>query len=105
MGSISKFFFKAAEGERVETVVRLTQDPRGVIAGRVVHADGTPADSVCVLLYDTMGKQNFADYVLCDSMFTDADGAFALGPVTGGTLYAVYLYHRGVRTRQLELTI
>ena len=103
MGILSKFFIKASDGEQVETVVRLAPDSRGIITGRVINDDGKPASDVCVLLYDTMGKQCFDSYMLVDSMFTDEDGAFVLGPVTSGTLYAVYVYSHGVRTRQLEL--
>ncbi|MBS7315698.1 MAG: hypothetical protein KIG74_04765 [Clostridiaceae bacterium] len=103
MGVLSKFFLKASDGEHVETVVRLAPDSRGILTGRVLNDDGKPAADVCVLLYDTMGKQGFDSYVLIDSMFTDAEGAFILGPVTSGSLYAVYVYSRGVRTRQLEL--
>ncbi len=103
MGALSKFYIKASDGERVETVVRLSPDDRGIITGRVLADDGKPTADVCVLLYDTMGKQDAADYVLTDAMYTDGDGVFVLGPVTGGSLYAVYVYNRGVRTRQLEL--
>lgn len=103
MGMLSKFFLKASDGERVETVVRLSPDTRGMITGRVLDDDGKPVADVCVLLYDTMGKQGFDSYMLVDSMFTDGDGAFVLGPITSGSLYAVYVYSHGVRTRQLEL--
>ena len=103
MGVLSKFFLKASDGERAETVVHLTPDNRSIITGRVLDSDGKPAGDACVLLYDTMGKQEFESYALIDSMFTDSDGAFVLGPVSGGTLYAVYVYHHGIRTRQLEL--
>ena len=103
MGALSRFFLKASAGERIETVVRLSPDSRGVVTGRVLDAGGRPKADVCVLLYDTMGKQDRAEYELLDAMYTDGDGAFVLGPVSGGTLYAVYVYSRGVQTRQLEL--
>ena len=103
MGVLSRFFLKAADGERVETVVRLSPDSRGVLTGRVLDDGGHPRADVCVLLYDTMGKQDRADYLLLDAMYTDGDGTFVLGPVSGGTLYAVYVYSQGLQTRQLEL--
>lgn len=103
MGMLSKFYLKASDGERVETVVRLSPDSRGVVTGRVLDDDGRPRADVCVLLYDTMGKQDRGDYALLDAMYTDADGVFVLGPLTGGTLYAVYVYGPGLQTRQLEL--
>lgn len=105
MGVFSKYFIKASDGECIETIIRITPDSRGIITGRVLDENNKPARDACILLYDTMGKQDFDSYSLVDSVFSDSDGTFILGPVTGGTLYAVYVYYKGVRTRQLELKI
>jgi len=103
VGVLQRFYIRAGGAEQVETVIRLSSDGRGIITGRVVSESGDAQESVCVLLYDTMGKQEFSGYRLIDSVFTDENGVFVLGPIEEGCLYAVYIYKSGVKVRQLEV--
>ena len=103
MGVLQRFYLKATGAGQVETLIRLTSDGRGILTGRVISENSEPQEAVCVLLYDTLGKQEFAQYQLIDSVFTDENGTFILGPIQEGCLYAVYVYQSGVKVRQLEL--
>ena len=105
MGTLTKFYIKSARGETVETLVRTGSDLRGAAAGRIVDSAGTARKDVLVLLYDTLGKSNFSEYKLIDAVFSDADGFFAFGPLSEGTLYAVCVYDGGVKKRELRLEL
>ena len=105
MGTLTRFYIKSAHGETVETLVRTGSEARGAAAGRVVDSAGKPRKDVLILLFDTLGKSDFSEYKLIDAAFSDADGFFAFGPLTDGTLYAVCVYDAGVKLREMKIDL
>jgi len=103
MGAYTKFYIKPAEGEQIETVVRLGTDRRSMLRGSVLDEGGKPIADACVAVFNTAGKESLRDYIPVDITYTDPDGGFLAGPLSPDTLYAVYVYKNGIKIRQLEL--
>lgn len=58
--------------------------PAESISGKIVHPDGTPANSVKVLTYSKAGKTDMSEYGSFADAKTDGSGSFQVNVVKGG---------------------
>ncbi len=100
MSARSAFYLRPGENERVETLVTLRPDTRSALYGIVCDPDGVPVRDALILVYETGVDDGKGPIRQC---FTDGDGAFAIGPLTAGTLYLVKVYQNDVMVRALEV--
>lgn len=98
MSSAAKFYFKPAEGEHVETTVKVEAEKAAAICGTVRDTAGTVVSGALVLLFIS-GK----DKKLIDRQFTDDEGQFSFGPIQGNVLYMIKVYKNSVKIRELEI--
>ena len=102
MSTYSKFFFRPARGEQVETTISPAQDDAAAICGRIVDSRGDPVENALVLLFRAGGQQSDPPE-LTGRFITDSDGHFLFGPLDGGTLYLIKVFKNNVKLRQLEI--
>lgn len=98
MSSVAKFYFKPAEGEHIETTVKLTQEKAAAVCGTVVDRAGALVDGALVLLFRSGQEKK-----LIDRQFTDEEGQFSFGPIEGNVLYLIKVYKNSVKIRELEI--
>ncbi len=98
MSSITKFYFKPAEGEHIETTVRIEQEKAAAICGTVIDRSGTSVEGALILLF-----RSDQDKKLIDRQFTDGEGQFSFGPIEGNVLYLIKAYKNSVKIRELEI--
>ncbi len=98
MSSVAKFYFKPAEGEHIETTVKIEQEKAAAICGTVKDKGGTPVEGALVLLF-----KSGQDKRLIDRQFTDDEGQFSFGPIEGNMLYLIKVYKNSVKIRELEI--
>ena len=98
MSSSAKFYFKPAEGEYIETTVRLEPEKTAAICGTVRDKNGQPQAGALVLLFRS-GQGNG----LIDRHVTDEDGQFSFGRLDPDVLYLIKIYKNNVKIRELEI--
>lgn len=98
MSSGAKFYFKPAEGEHIETTVRLEPEKAAAICGTVRDKNGLPAEGALVLLFRS-GQEK----TLLDRQITDEEGQFSFGPIEANVLYLIKAYKNSVKIRELEI--
>lgn len=98
MSSVAKFYFKPAEGEHIETTVKIEQEKAAAICGTVKDRGGTAVEGVLVLLFKSGQEKR-----LIDRQFTDDEGQFSFGPIEGNVLYLIKAYKNSVKIRELEI--
>lgn len=98
MSSVAKFYFKPAEGEHIETTVKIEQEKAAAICGTVKDRGDTPVEGALVLLFKSEQKKK-----LLDRQFTDDEGQFSFGPIEGNVLYLIKVYKNSVKIRELEI--
>lgn len=99
MGTYSKFYFRPAKGEQINTVISPENDDSACICGRVTDSRALPVQDALVLLFSTEGDAPR----LLGSFCTDSDGHFIFGPLRGDTLYLVKIYKNSMKLRELEV--
>jgi protocatechuate 3,4-dioxygenase beta subunit len=87
LSSVARFYFKPAEGEHIETTVKIEQEKSAAICGTVRDRDGTSVEGALVLLF-----KSGQDKKLIDRQFTDEEGQFSFGPIEGNILYLIKVY-------------
>ena len=99
MSIFSKFYFRPDHGERVQATLTVSGEPRAAICGTVIDRDGSIVrDAVAVLyLCDAAEPQPIAG--LC----TDDDGQFVFGPLEGGKLYMIKIFHNDLQIREMQI--
>jgi protocatechuate 3,4-dioxygenase beta subunit len=98
LSSVARFYFKPAEGEHIETTVKIEQEKSAAICGTVRDRDGTSVEGALVLLF-----KSGQDKKLIDRQFTDEEGQFSFGPIEGNILYLIKVYKNSVKIRELEI--
>ncbi|NLA87446.1 MAG: hypothetical protein GX847_09265 [Clostridiales bacterium] len=98
MSSVAKFYFKPAEGEHIETTVKIEQERAAAICGTVKDRCETPVEGALVLLFKSGQEKK-----LIDRQFTDDEGQFYFGPIEGNVLYLIKVYKNSVKIRELEI--
>lgn len=98
MSSSAKFYFKPAEGEYIETNVRLVPEKTAAICGTVRDKSDKPQQGALVLLFKS-GQEN----VLLGRHITDEDGQFSFGPLEPDVLYLIKVYKNSIKIRELEI--
>lgn len=98
LSSVAKFYFKPAEGEHIETTVKIEQEKAAAICGSVRDKGDTPVDGALVLLF-----RSEQDKKLIDRQFTDNEGQFYFGPIEGNVLYLIKVYKNSIKIRELEI--
>lgn len=98
MSSTAKFYFKPAEGEHIETTVKIDQEKAAAVCGTVVDKAGAAVEGALVLLF-----RSGQDKKLIDRQFTDDEGQFSFGPIEGNVLYLIKVYKNSVKVRELEI--
>ena len=98
MSSVAKFYFKPAEGEHIETTVKIEQEKAAAVCGTVRDRGGAVVENALVLLF-----RSGQDKKLLDRQFTDEDGQFSFGPIEGNILYLIKVYKNSVKLRELEI--
>lgn len=98
MSSVAKFYFKPAEGEHIETTVKIEQEKAAAICGIVKDRGGTAVEGALVLLFKSGQEKR-----LVDRQFTDDEGQFSFGPIEGNVLYLIKVYKNSVKIRELEI--
>jgi protocatechuate 3,4-dioxygenase beta subunit len=98
LSSVARFYFKPAEGEHIETTVKIEQEKAAAICGTVRDRDGTSVEGALVLLF-----KSGQDKKLIDRQFTDEEGQFSFGPIEGNILYLIKVYKNSVKIRELEI--
>lgn len=94
----AEFFFKPGQGELIHTTVKLSEDGRCAVLGRVLSNDGKPVKEALAMLFNDPDSQ-----IPSAQTFTDERGAFLFGPLESGRLHLIKIYKDGVRIRKLEL--
>ena len=98
MSSVSKFYFKPAEGEHIETTVKIEPEKAAAVCGTVRDKSGAAVENALVLLF-----RSGQDKKLLDRQFTDEEGQFCFGPIEGNILYLIKVYKNSVKLRELEI--
>lgn len=98
LSSVAKFYFKPAEGEHIETTVKIEQEKAAAICGTVRDKSGTPVEGALVLLFRSGQEKK-----LIDRQFADDEGQFSFGPIEGNVLYLIKVYKNSVKIRELEI--
>ena len=101
MNQSANFFLKPGAHERIETVVRLAPDERPALLGTIVDNGQRPVEAALVTIYRSGGAAG--DDQPVGSLYTDALGRFAFGPLEPDRLYQVQVFKSGGRVRCLEL--
>ena len=101
MSAFAKFYFRPAPGEKIHTVAAAREDPDCGVFGHVTDGE-KPLPGAFVLLFEADGP---AAGQLVSAATTDADGAFAFGPLEAGRLYLVKVCRDGVKLRELEISV
>lgn len=101
MNLYESFFVKPAANERVETTVHIHPDRRPALLGTVLDAAGKPVEAALIAVYRSGGAD--APDTPVGSLYTDALGQFAFGPLEPDRLYQVRVFKCGEHTRNLEL--
>jgi protocatechuate 3,4-dioxygenase beta subunit len=100
LSSVAKFYFKPAEGEHVETTVKIEPEKAAAVCGTVRDKGGAAVEGALVLLFRP-GQDK--DKKLVDRQFTDEEGQFSFGPIEGNALYLIKVYKNSVKIRELEI--
>lgn len=98
MSSVTKFYFKPAEGEHIETTVKIEQEKAAAICGIVKDRGNAPVEGALVLLF-----KSGQDKKLVDRQITDDEGQFSFGPIEGNMLYLIKVYKNSIKIRELEI--
>jgi hypothetical protein len=98
LSSIAKFYIKPAEGEHIETTVKIEQEKAAAVCGTVRDKGGAAVEGALVLLF-----RSAQDKKLVDRQITDEEGQFAFGPIEGNVLYLIRVYKNSVKIRELEI--
>ncbi|MGI5978198.1 MAG: hypothetical protein ACOX66_01710 [Oscillospiraceae bacterium] len=101
MSAFAKFYFRPSPGEKIHTVAAAREDNDCGIFGHVTDGE-RPLQNAFVLLFEADGQ---AAGRLVSAVTTDADGAFAFGPLEAGRLYLAKVYRDGVKVRELEISV
>ncbi len=96
---VSKFYFRPAAGEHIETVVPMEPESYAAVCGRVTDARSRPLPEVLLLLY-TAGEEPR----LLGRTVTDEEGQFAFGPLEAEKLYLIKVFKNNVKLRELEIS-
>jgi len=99
--SHTKFYFRPAAGEQIETTINLRGDIRSAVYG-YIKSEGTALSDVAVLLFEMCED---CEPKLITMMFTDDAGQFVFGPLDAGKLYLVKVFGGTNRVRELELEV
>lgn len=102
MNLYESFYVKPAANERIETVVHIQPDRRPALLGTVVGADHKPVEAALVAVYRSGGAD--APDTPVGSLYTDALGQFAFGPLEPDRLYQVRVFKSSENVRSLELS-
>ena len=100
MSTYSKFYFRPARGEQIETTITPLPDEKSAICGRVTDSRGMPVPDALVLLFRT---DEGALPELVSRFCTDEDGHFFFGPIEGERLYMIKLFKNSIKLRELEI--
>lgn len=98
MSSVAKFYIKPAEGEHIETTVKIEQEKAAAVCGTVKDKRGAAVEGAMVLLF-----RSDQDKKLVDRQVTDEEGQFSFGPIEGNVLYLIKVYKNSVKLRELEI--
>lgn len=98
MSSVAKFYFKPAEGEHIETTVKIEAEKAAAICGTVKDRGEALVEGALVLLFKSGQDKRFID-----RQFTDEEGQFSFGPIEGNVLYLIKVYKNSVKIRELEI--
>ncbi len=98
LSSVAKFYFKPAEGEHIETTVKVEEEKAAAICGAVKDRSDMPIEGALVLLFKSGQEKK-----LLDRQFTDEEGQFSFGPLEGNVLYLIKVYKNSVKIRELEI--
>ncbi|MGI6013104.1 MAG: carboxypeptidase-like regulatory domain-containing protein [Oscillospiraceae bacterium] len=99
MSIFSKFYFRPDCGEQVQVTLTVAGDSHAAVCGTVTDHTGCAVQDAIVILYacDTADPQPIAG--LC----TDDDGQFVFGPLEGGKLYMVKVFHNDLQVREMKI--
>lgn len=100
MSTYGRFFFRPQTGEQITTDITPEEEQHASICGRVLTPDGVPVENAVVLLF-LPGEGD--SLTLVSRFITDEDGHFIFGPLEGGTLYLMKVFHDDVKLRELEI--
>ncbi|HHU22127.1 MAG TPA: hypothetical protein GXZ52_01715 [Clostridiales bacterium] len=100
MSTYSKIYFRPAKGEQIETVIKLAQDERCAICGRVLDEKGKPVADALILLFRVQDGDKLQ---LISRFCTDEDGYFVFGPLDGEVLYLIKIFKGDIKLRELEI--
>lgn len=98
LSSVAKFYIKPAEGEHIETTVKIEQEKAAAVCGTVRDRAGLCVEGALVLLFRSGQEKK-----LIDRQFTDDEGQFSFGPIEGNVLYLIKVYKNSVKIRELEI--
>jgi protocatechuate 3,4-dioxygenase beta subunit len=98
MSASSKFYFRPAQGEQIETVIHMEPDQRSAISGIVRDRSDQPVEGALVLLF-----QAEREGILYGRQFTDDEGRFFFGPIESEVLYLIRIYKNQIKIRELEI--
>jgi len=99
MGAGSRFYFKPAEGEHIETEIHIDEEKRSAIFGTVHGNDKKAVEDAMAVLFRADDPDTPVTY-----QFTDTEGHFCFGPVESGVLYLVKIFKNSEKIRELEIT-
>jgi hypothetical protein len=100
LSTYSKFYFRPGKGEQIETVIKLAQDERSAIYGRVLDEKGRPVSDALILLFSVHDDDQLQ---LISRFCTDEDGHFIFGPLESEILYLIKIFMGSIKLRELEI--
>lgn len=98
MSASSKFYFKPARGEQIETTVHIEPDMRSAICGTVREKQDKAVEGALVLLFKAGQEVS-----LLGRQFTDEEGQFYFGPIESEMLYLIKVFKNNIKIRELEI--
>jgi hypothetical protein len=95
------FGFKPEENEQIETIVKMPEEPRSIIHGKVMDNCDKPIKDAVVKLFELPDPECPCDLTPLTHTFTDECGQFIFGPLTPYKHYVIKVWYDDVKVRYL----
>lgn len=99
MSIFSKFYFRPDRGEQVQVMLTVSDEPHAAVCGTVIDQDGCAVQDAVAILYTCDATEPQPVAGVC----TDDDGQFVFGPLEGGRLYMIKVFHNDLQIREMRI--
>lgn len=105
MSENTRFYFKPAQGEQIETRIKIGQNNKSSIYATVLDCDDKPVKGAVALLFRVLeeAEPEMRETELISNTHTDDDGQFVFGNLEGNVLYLIKIFFNKCKIRELEI--